>query len=197
MRRAFDAFIKFRQSQRETLDFDEVIRDYIKNNSTPKLPALYIISANNVSTPYGRKETAMEIYFTVKSIGKRKPFLTKKEHILSYVPATLKELITEIVAHHVREYNERNEESQLIAFLTEEEISTKATLGKVGFGSKYDDRQANEEASIQTALVAFEDGLYKVFLREEEVLELSSKIDIQDGDDIAFIKFTMLAGRLW
>jgi hypothetical protein len=139
----------------------------------------------------------MRIYFTVKSVGKRKPFLTKKEFILSSAPTTLRELITEIVAHHVREYNERAEESQLIAFLTEEEISTKATQGKVGFGSKYDDRQANEEASIQTALLAFEDGLYRVFLREEEVSELSSKIDIQDGDDITFIKFTMLAGRLW
>lgn len=139
----------------------------------------------------------MRIYFTVKSVGKRKPFLTKKEYILSSAPTTLRELITEIVAHHVREYNERAEESQLIAFLSEEEISTKATQGKVGFGSKYDDRQANEEASIQTALLAFEDGLYRVFLHEEEVSELSSKIDIQDGDDITFIKFTMLAGRLW
>lgn len=139
----------------------------------------------------------MRIYFTVKSVGKRKPFLTKKEYILSSAPTTLRELITEIVAHHVREYNERAEESQLIAFLTEEEISTKVTQGKVGFGSKYDDRQASEEASIQTALLAFEDGLYRVFLREEEVSELSSKIDIQDEDDITFIKFTMLAGRLW
>jgi hypothetical protein len=139
----------------------------------------------------------MRIYFTVKSVGKRKPFLTKKEYILSSAPNTLRELITEIVAHHVREYNERAEESQLIAFLSEEEISTKATQGKVGFGSKYDDRQANKEASIQTALLAFEDGLYRVFMHEEEVSELSSKIDIQDGDDITFIKFTMLSGRLW
>ncbi|MZQ80693.1 hypothetical protein GQF01_00800 [Paenibacillus sp. 5J-6] len=139
----------------------------------------------------------MRIYFTVKSVGKRKPFLTKKEYILSSAPSTLRELITEIVAHHVREYKERAEESQLIAFLSEEEISTKATQGKVGFGSKYDDRQANEEASIQTALLAFEDGLYRVFLHEEEVSELSSKIDFQDGDDITFIKFTMLSGRLW
>ncbi len=139
----------------------------------------------------------MRIYFTVKSVGKRKPFLMKKEYILASVPCTLRELITEIVAHHVREYNERTEESQLLAFLTEEEINAKGIEGKVGFGSKYDDRQANEEESIQTALLAYEDGLYRVFLREEEVSDLSSRIDIQDGDDITFIKFTMLAGRLW
>lgn len=155
------------------------------------------MSQNNVPTSYGRKETAMRIYFTVKSIGKRKPFLTKKEYILSSVPGTLRELIIEVVTHHVREYNERTEESQLIAFLTEEEINNRGIEGKVGFGSKYDDKQANEQESIQTALLAFEDGLYRVFIREEEVSDLSSRIDIQDGDDIAFIKFTMLAGRLW
>ncbi|MFD0696200.1 hypothetical protein ACFQZT_19175 [Paenibacillus sp. GCM10027628] len=139
----------------------------------------------------------MRIYFTVKSVGKRKPFLMKEEYILSSVPPTLRELITEIVAYHVRKYNERSEESQLLSFLTEEEINARGIEGKVGFGSKYDDRQANEEESIQSALLAFEDGLYRVFIREEEVSDLSTRIGIQDGDDITFIKFTMLAGRLW
>ncbi|WP_261807809.1 hypothetical protein [Paenibacillus sp. N3.4] len=123
--------------------------------------------------------------------------MIKKEYILSSVPCTLRELITEIVANHVQKYNERTENSQLISFLTEEDINARGIEGKVGFGSTYDDRQANEQESIQTALLAFEDGLFRVYLREEEISDLSTRIDIQDGDDIIFIKFTMLAGRLW
>lgn len=139
----------------------------------------------------------MKIYFTVKSIGKRKPILTRKECSLASSPTTLKDLITEIVAYHVRIYNERAEDHQLIPLLTEEEIEAWGTEGKVGFGTQYDERQANEEESIKNALLAFEDGLYRVFIRDEEVSELDAAIDIQDGDDIAFIKFTMLAGRQW
>lgn len=139
----------------------------------------------------------MNIYFTVKSIGKRKPFLTKKAYTLTSTPATLRELIQEIVAHHVRLYNQRAEDQPLIAFLTQEEVEARGAEGKVGFGTRYDDRQANEADAIAAALLAWEDGLYRVFIRDEEATELDASIDLKDGDDIAFIKFTMLAGRLW
>ncbi|SDE48894.1 hypothetical protein SAMN02799630_05544 [Paenibacillus sp. UNCCL117] len=139
----------------------------------------------------------MNIYFTVKSVGKRRPFLTKKEYVLSTRPNTLKELIEEIVVYHVGLYNERAEDSQLVHFLTADEMASRGAEGKIGFGTRYDERQANDRDAIQTALLAFEDGLYRVFVRDEEVSELDARIDLRGGDDIAFIKFTMLAGRQW
>jgi hypothetical protein len=105
--------------------------------------------------------------------------------------------IQEIVTHHVRLYNERAEGHPLIAFLTQEEVDARGAEGKVGFGTRYDDRQANEADAIAAAILAFEDGLYRVFIHDEEATVLDANIDIRDGDDIAFIKFTMLAGRLW
>ncbi|UJF32631.1 hypothetical protein [Paenibacillus hexagrammi] len=139
----------------------------------------------------------MNIYATVKSIGKRKPSLMKKEYNLASKPNTLKELLTEVVVAQVKLYNERAEESQLIPFLTKEDIEARGTEGKVAFGTRYDERQADEAAAVHTALLAFEDGLYRVFIGDEEVTGLETEIDILDGADITFIKFTMLAGRLW
>ncbi|MGG1518207.1 hypothetical protein ABE504_22505 [Paenibacillus oryzisoli] len=139
----------------------------------------------------------MNIYVTVKSIGKRKPHLTKKAYELTSSPTNLRELIREIVADNVRLYNERAEDQPLIPFLTLEEIEARGAEGKVGFGTRYDDRQADEAEAVDAALLAFEDGLYKVFIREEEAMELDAGIDLKDGDDIAFIRLTMLAGRQW
>ncbi|RUS43325.1 hypothetical protein [Cohnella sp. AR92] len=141
----------------------------------------------------------MRIYFTVKSVGKRKPILTRKEYALASAPDTLRDLIADIVIRQVREFNDRAEGSQLLSFMPEEELTGRGEEGKIGFGSRVDDRQANEEEAVRAAWSAFEDGLYRVFIREEEVPELSSKLELQDGDEAAFIKFTMLAGRtrLW
>ncbi|MFD2875182.1 hypothetical protein ACFTAO_03165 [Paenibacillus rhizoplanae] len=43
----------------------------------------------------------------------------------------------------------------------------------------------------------FEDGLYKVFVQEEECSALDEPLRLEEGDELTLIRFTMLAGRLW
>ncbi|MNP77809.1 hypothetical protein D3C76_1753110 [compost metagenome] len=50
---------------------------------------------------------------------------------------------------------------------------------------------------MDTAITAYEDGLYKVFLNDEELQELDETLVVKDGDNVVLIRFTMLAGRLW
>lgn len=139
----------------------------------------------------------MRIYVTVKSLGKRKNALTREPLDILNVPGTLRDFLTEVVQENVRAFTERQSNSSLLSYLTPEQVNEQSETGKVGFGHMHDDRIPDEANAVQAALLAFEDGLYKVFIREQDIEHLDDVIQLSDGDDVAFIRFTMLAGRLW
>lgn len=139
----------------------------------------------------------MRIYVTVKSLGKRKNVLTREPLDILNVPGTLRDFLTEVVKENVRAFTERQSNSSLLSYLTPEQVNEQGETGKVGFGHMHDDRIPDEANAVQAALLAFEDGLYKVFIREQDIEHLDDVIQLSDGDDVAFIRFTMLAGRLW
>lgn len=139
----------------------------------------------------------MKLYVTVKSLGKRKNVLTKIEIKLPFVPTTLRELITEVVIMNVQELKDKQQITQLIPFLTGSEIEARGEIGKIGFGAVYNEQTPDVTKAVETALLAFEDGLFKVFIREEENSHLESPLKLMEGDEIVFIRFTMLAGSLW
>ena len=43
----------------------------------------------------------------------------------------------------------------------------------------------------------FEDGLFRVFLGDRELENLDEKVEFAEGNEITFIRLTMLAGRMW
>ncbi|WP_342424448.1 hypothetical protein [Paenibacillus sp. FSL E2-0178] len=139
----------------------------------------------------------MRLYVTVKSLGKRKPVLARQELVLQGTPATLQELITEIVVLQVQGLADKQGRGEIIPYLTGNEIEEQGENGKVGFTTIYNGEPPDTGEAVAAALLAFEDGLYKVFLQERECALLEEPLQIQDGDELVFIRFTMLAGRLW
>lgn len=139
----------------------------------------------------------MKLYVTVKSLGKRKNVLTRLPIELPVIPTTLRELITEVVVLNVQKLTENQQSTALIPFLTGTEIEERRESGKVGFGSVYNEQSPDLAQAIDTALLAFEDGLYKVFIREEENSHLELPLKLMEEDEIVFIRFTMLAGSIW
>jgi hypothetical protein len=139
----------------------------------------------------------MKIYVTMKSLAKRKGFLTEKEIRLEETPGTLRELLTVLVTRNVEEFNATQTETNLVSFLANDEIELQALTGKVSFGSKYNNQKADLQTAAMAAIQAFEDGLYRVFINEKELTDLDGSVDIQEGDQLTFIKLTMLAGRMW
>jgi len=133
----------------------------------------------------------------MKSLGKRKEFFKNVEYQLSMRPETITDLISELVKINVSSYNERSGEVSFVNYLTKEEIELRGTTGKVGFGINYNEQKANVQDSIRTALQAFQDGLFKVFINDVEQTVEAPSIIVNDGDQIVFIKLTMLAGRMW
>jgi len=139
----------------------------------------------------------MQVFINVKSIGKRKPVLTKVPYELLSDIKTLKDLITTVVTKEVEKYNERGVDEMLIPFLTAAEITDQSTVGKVGFGRLYTDKKADLEKAITVALEAFEDGLFKVVINEVEIEGLDTQVSLQEHDMLTFIRLTFLAGRMW
>ena len=139
----------------------------------------------------------MKVYVSVKQAGKRKEYITKKELAFAGTPSSLRELLTEIVKINVTEYNKKAIEPWIMKYLSTEETENQVRTGKVGFGERKSDRQADVQKAIETAILAFEDGIYRVFSGENEVLSLDETLSLTEGDVLTFIRFTMLAGRMW
>lgn len=139
----------------------------------------------------------MRVYIQVKQLGKRKCSIEKMPVDLPVPPADVKELIEAIVSRQVREYNERLQQSDVLKYLTQEEVEDKATSGKVGFGVNYNGKFATEAEAIANALQCYEDGIYRIFIDETETGELSSPVLLKENATLTFVRLTMLAGRMW
>ena len=127
----------------------------------------------------------MLLYMNMKQLGKRRNTVDKVPFEYEAEPETLRELITETVKICVREYIERMDRGE--AVLTSDQIDDMARIGKKPDVSK----------AADTAITGFEDGLFRVFLGSEELTELDEKVIFAEGDEITFIRLTMLAGRMW
>ena len=109
----------------------------------------------------------------------------------------VKGLIEATVAHCVREYNHRRENSELLTALTSEQIEDKAEQGKISFGVNYGSKDADLSKATADALEAFSDGIVVIFADDRRLQRLDESIDITDIYNLTFIKLTMLAGRMW
>ena len=139
----------------------------------------------------------MRINVRMKMLGKRRPVLGEVPIEISDTVKTLRELLTELVRIEVERYNQKGVETQLIPFLSKEELEEQAAVGKVGFGRIYSDKKANASKAVENALTCFEDGLVRVFCGEQELEELDGEIQLKEGDTMTFIRLTFLTGRMW
>jgi hypothetical protein len=139
----------------------------------------------------------MKVFVSVKQAGKRKEYIKKEELVLKGNPSTLRELITEIIDNNVESYNKRPQDSMLFNYLSFDEIESQISTGKVGFGHRVNERQADAAKTVENAMVAFTDGLYRVFIGDVEIDSLDGELAVNEGDVLTFIRFTMLSGRMW
>lgn len=137
----------------------------------------------------------MLLYMNMKQLGKRRNTVDKVPFEYEVNPGTLRELITETVKICVRGYIERMDRGE--AVLTNDQIDDMAQIGKIAFGIAYGDKKPDVAQAVETAVTGFEDGLFRVFLGDDELTELDEKVTFAEGDEITFIRLTMLAGRMW
>lgn len=135
------------------------------------------------------------ISLRLKRLGK------KRLHTVPYKVATdvktLADLIRAAVSGEVARFNASREAPKLFAFLTPAEIQAQAEDGKVGFGDLASTDKADLETAVEVALQAHADGVFLVFIDDDEFRSLSEEITLEDGNVVTFLRLTFLTGTLW
>ncbi|WP_338996195.1 hypothetical protein LC565_06420 [Fusobacterium animalis] len=137
----------------------------------------------------------MKIIINVKGLS-RKKVIHQEEVELKNKISTTKDLITELVKINVEKFNKKIDERDILSIMTNENIAKAARIGKIG-DEVHGDKKANLEKALDTAYLAFEDGLYCIFINDEQTEKLDDSLNLKDGDILTLIRLTMLAGRMW
>lgn len=137
------------------------------------------------------------LFVQIKQLGKRKPVIEREPLPIPGSIATLRALLDHIVRERVAAFNERNAEGDWAKYLTDFDLETTAASGKVGFDAKYNDKTQDADKAVEAAMLAFEDGLFRVFLDEDELETLDATVNFPDGGTLTFVRLTMLSGRSW
>lgn len=137
----------------------------------------------------------MKIIINVKSLS-RKKVIHQEEVELKNKISTTKDLITELVKINVEKFNKKIDDKNILSIITNENIAKAARIGKIG-DEVHGDKKANLKKALDTAYLAFEDGLYCIFINDEQTEKLDDSLNLKDGDILTLIRLTMLSGRMW
>ena len=137
----------------------------------------------------------MKIIINVKGLSRKKVIYQEEVELKNKI-STTKDLITELVKINVEKFNKKIDERYILSIMTNENIAKAARIGKIG-DEVHGDKKANLEKALDTAYLAFEDGLYCIFINDEQTEKLDDSLNLKDGDILTLIRLTMLAGRMW
>ena len=138
----------------------------------------------------------MNIFIRVKAAGKRRDMLEKQPLEIPGGIDRAEKLIEHLVRENVRSYNEKIVDAPYFQYLSQKELADGVYTGKVAFGDRKNERQADEEESARNALQCFRDGIYRVLVNETEALP-GGAFSLNEGDTVTFIRLVMLSGRRW
>lgn len=137
----------------------------------------------------------MKIIINIKGLSRKKIIHQEEVELINKV-STTKDLITELVKINVEKFNKKIDDKNILSIMTNENIAKAARIGKIG-DEVHGDKKANLEKALDTAYLAFEDGLYCIFINDEQSEKLDDSLNLKDGDILTLIRLTMLAGRMW
>ncbi|WP_010581727.1 hypothetical protein [Schlesneria paludicola] len=133
-----------------------------------------------------------------KSLGHRRPLFDDFRVPVTSAsdePQSVRELISQIVREQVHKFEDRQQQGQFLRVLTEKEISAGVDRGKIDSGkSDVPLQPVDVDAAIETALVAFQDGLYLVVIDDVQVQSLDERRSLKPESHITFVRLTLLAG---
>ena len=106
----------------------------------------------------------------------------------------LRNVVAHIVREEIRAFEHRQWERRLIQVLTNREIQHGAQAGKITMGGSDLGQEVDPDGAVGTALQAFEDGLYYVFVDDDQQTDLDAPICLQPESRFTFLRLVALAG---
>lgn len=140
----------------------------------------------------------MKLKVEVKQLGARGKKVVPVPFEIEGNPATVGELIAATAKKCAEEYNDRVRKGEtMISPLSEREINDMAGVGRITFGICNGDKEQDVDKAIDNALLAFQDGLFCLFINGTQMTEAGQETALKEDDVLTFIRLTMLAGRIW
>jgi len=137
----------------------------------------------------------MTIFVKIKAFAKHKPIVDSMPIVIDDKISTSCDLVMYIVRKMVQDFNNKDTVKPLFPYLTDDNIADGAKVGKVSFGERKSETMQDENKAVENALLCFHDGIFRLFINDEEA-DYDKQIQLKEGDEISFIRLTMLAGRL-
>ena len=108
-------------------------------------------------------------------------------------PVSARQLIEAAVTAEVAAYEVRADDVTFLRVLTEQSLAQDLARGAVRLGDVERPGPVDLAEAVATALLAFDDGIFKLFVGEEE-LDSTSRVDLADGVELLFLRLVPLAG---
>ena len=139
----------------------------------------------------------MELFVNIRQLGSKKQPAPVPFHIEGS-PKTASELVEAAVRVCVSEYNERVRRGEINdAPLSRMQIKDMADAGRIAFGINYGGKEQDSGEAVKNALLAYRDGLFRMFIGDAEPASPDAEISLSDGDVLTFVRLVMLTGRMW
>lgn len=151
----------------------------------------------------------MRIFFEQKKPGRTRQDIATVAVDVEGKPETVGQLIEATVRSMVAAFNRRaadaptDPDSDITpapygsGSLEETEIARLAETGRVVFGIVYNGNTADPDKAVEDALLAYDDGLFRMFLNAKPLVNKDDAINLNEGDLVTVVRLTMLAGRMW
>lgn len=151
----------------------------------------------SVASVEPRSDVASTPIITIegKQFGRGRALFPNWEMQLPAENLTLREFLTLVVRHEIAGFQERQEQRQVLQALTAAQIAEGIAKGKVDAGGRPETViDVDGDAAVKNAIQAFEDGLYYVFVNDDQQQELDAPILLREGSRVMFLRLVALAG---
>ncbi|GGJ66783.1 hypothetical protein [Deinococcus aquiradiocola] len=128
-----------------------------------------------------------------KLLGRRTPFERRPVDLPDH-SHTLAGLLTHLVEHEVAAYRERQDSVGVLRVLTEHELQDAAQTGRVTVAPQERGGDVDPQDAVRTALTAFRDGLYYVFVDDCQLRDLHEPVTLRPDSTLLLLRLTALAG---
>jgi hypothetical protein len=106
----------------------------------------------------------------------------------------LRDLIAWVVVEEVDAFRQRQAERRLARIMSQADIQTGVESGKVDPGERDLKQEVDTDDAVGSALQAFEDGLYFVFLDGVQQTNLDQEVYLKTDSKVTFLRLVALAG---
>jgi len=110
------------------------------------------------------------------------------------LPVPLRAVVGAVVRAEVQAFRQRSEEQRFVRVLTERALVEGVERGAVRSGGSEAATEVDAEEAVAAALLAHEDGLYKVIVDDEPVDHLDTPVNLRPGSRLLFLRLVALAG---